>query len=409
MLKTALLFVLTFASACTERAALNGAGPTELPPSGTPAAGGSVVSPPPAWNGAAPLWPMDAHDAQNRSLAFVTGPRAPTVKWTAPVHAASLVVGADGTLYASDLYQLRAIDGRTGDVLWSPPDADDIAGNLGLGADGTIYYVSIDSALVARSPADGSLKWTLALPNLSEQLVVDGDRVYLSSSSAATAWVLYAVDATGTLRWQHGLEAEGYVAATGIDGAVLVWGERNWSLDANDGHEQWSIPTPLSTENGFVVALDGTLLQTDMDPSNTLRAMHPSDGSVAWSFAEHSDFTVGAQLVVNANGGIQLSDGDRYVACTPNGKVAWTLAGDSGFAFNLGAVVDAEGVTYAATAPSSDPQEELISIDATGAVAWTWQGAGEVYPLALGETGWLYVLDVPGNILNDASIVAFGP
>src|SRR5262245_39482703 len=133
--------------------------------------------------------------------------------------ASTPVFGQDGTIYLQDLaYNVFAVDGRTGKVLWTHR-SDRNGGSLkslpiGEGpkgvdlVDGTLYG-AMPAYAFALSAATGKLLWRT--PNLAEKHgqgfniapQVHNGQVYLSTSGQLHGGVAYALDArTGKVLWR---------------------------------------------------------------------------------------------------------------------------------------------------------------------------------------------------------------
>jgi outer membrane protein assembly factor BamB len=150
--------------------------------------------------------------------------RGDSVLWTdtfgSPLKYWSPSVGADGrTVYLPLRTELAAVDGLTGDVLWTQQGWGFPSAPI-VDADGTIYVLY--NYLFAFNP-DGSLRWS------ADSLGNDHGIYAAPSPALAAGGVLYvpcqddvcAVNtADGTLRWRHALPRD--VAAGTMAGQLMI-------------------------------------------------------------------------------------------------------------------------------------------------------------------------------------------
>ena len=133
----------------------------------------------------------------------------PTTKWTfnapGPVYS-SPAIGADGTIYVgSDVGVLHALF-PNGTLKWSAfQDSSAYCSfcSPAVGPDGTVYMnvQSTPPSMVALSPVDGSVLWTVETSSTTESspaVAPDGSRIYVGSSDRH----LYAIAPNGTVVWK---------------------------------------------------------------------------------------------------------------------------------------------------------------------------------------------------------------
>ncbi len=206
---------------------------------------------------------------------------------------ASPSIGLDGTVYVAGLYDpnLYALDPADGSVKWAcnfvlyPGDASDPDGSKTggwpfaspvVGADGTIYLTLLyDSHLYAIEPVDGTIRWSLDLLDLpagatietdpyadgwSEPVIGPDGTIYVSLDDP----YLRAVDPNGTIEWATKLgdvgaftltvDTNGFVYAACDDGYVYVVdsdGQRTGRWETTG----WP-SYPIITAEGTVIVTD---------------------------------------------------------------------------------------------------------------------------------------------------------
>lgn len=226
---------------------------------------------------------------------------------------ASPSIGPDGTVYVAGLYDpnLYALNPADGSIKWAcnfvlypekapDPDGPKTGGwpfaSPVVGADGTVYLTLLyDSHLYAIEPADGTIRWALDLLDLpadegatietdpyadgwSEPVIGPDGMIYVSLDDP----YLRAVDPNGTIRWATKLgdigaftltvDANGFVYAACDDGYVYVVG--------SDGQHTGRCETAGWPAYPIVTA-EGTVLVTDSqdysmfitDAANTVQTL----------------------------------------------------------------------------------------------------------------------------------------
>jgi outer membrane protein assembly factor BamB len=239
----------------------------------------------------------------------------------------SPTIGADGAIYFStdtaDYGQVVAVE-PSGTVRWKANIGHTIAPVM-VGADGTVYATDNNRTLTALNGTDGSVRFTRT--NVSS-----GDWTTPAMASDGTMYMAYgdvtAMTATGTLLWQVPQQGAGSGVALGPDGTLYVpfFGDTTAgmtggvrALDPATGATRWTVNFANDGEWLPAVAGDGTIYQ----PGQLALYAIDKKGKLLWVFP------VGDYI-----GGVALGgDGTIYVSCrdenlyalNPDGSVAWTL------------------------------------------------------------------------------------
>jgi len=240
-------------------------------------------------------WPMFMHDPQHTGRSPYKGPQIGAVQWrfdaTSWVYS-SPVIDQDGTIYvgSSDHY-FYAIS-PDGSVKWKYLTLGEIITSAILASDGTIYVIAgvapnaSNSALYALDRS-GNLKWNYQLHGFTSfcdpTIAKDGKTVYVHTglgynnpswlsaitSAGVLRWTLqqqgdslfdvwspafspdgttlyvtgikylFAVDTSGTLRWEFYTGGDVSSPAVDNDGNVYITSDKFYSINPN-GRLQWS-------------------------------------------------------------------------------------------------------------------------------------------------------------------------
>ena len=318
--------------------------------------------------------------------------------------------------------------GATGQLKWVVNTGRDSAGfQVTIGPDGTIYHTTYPSndgspgQVVARNPADGSVKWTFTesrggwIPTVGRNGLV-----YIFSGR------LYALDAqTGAKRWESEPSGFSGTPTVGADGTVYVVGGGLVAYDGATGARKfvastgglsgWQTTTPaigadgtlyfggvsggatatggfyaIDGKNGCVrwfkdagrlggvaVGDDGTLyatvqpnLNSNIPPTSVI-AFDPSNGNVKWTAPNVPG--AASPPAIGQDGTIYVrSTANQLTALNPaNGAAKWSYAPQSFGADRASPAIGADGTIYTVKNNTSDNQ--LIAVNpATGAVKWSY-------------------------------------
>jgi outer membrane protein assembly factor BamB len=359
-----------------------------------------VASPTPTLaplEGVAP-WPMYGGNAQHTGASPASGPAAPNVKWMFRVGllANSPAIGADGSIYFGSLDgNLYAVDPE-GAELWRAT-VGQVSGVPALSAEGVIY-VGMASPVEEMFYAlyrDGSVAWRYHLDSHiveSSPLVGPDGTVYLAATNAQTGGgSVVALGADGSERWRYEVGSRLlFSPALSPDGTLYV-GARNGNLYAlnSDGSLKWQTPRG-AVSSSVAVGADGTIY---LGSSSDYQALNPTDGVQIWTFSP-VDGQADSAPTVGRGGRIYVSSSSNELySLNPDGTVAWAFSaepeGEREVHFSSPGTIDAAGVLYVGTR-----EGELCAVNPDGILRWRLllpEGGMILVGPALGGDGTLYV------------------
>ena len=240
-------------------------------------------------------------------------------------------LGADGTAYFQTADSMVIALRPDGTPLWTFPSGGGNSAPV-VGADGTVYVASQQDSVYALDPSDGHSKWTYYLGAASVQSpAIDPSRnsLYIVNSDLGE---LRSVDLTNdTLLWSYSAGEEPSGPVVGLDGSVFISGGGKLTKFSSDGEKIWAfdppmdgvLSTPAITADGYVYVL-AVVAKKKLAPqaADSLYAVN-SDGTRRWACglgegASDADYPLSAPKV-DASGLIYVGDGTR----------AWCVAGIS--------------------------------------------------------------------------------
>jgi outer membrane protein assembly factor BamB len=249
-------------------------------------------------------------------------------------------LGADGTAYFHTEDSMVVALRPDGTTLWTFVSGGGNSAPV-VGLDGTVYAANQDGSVYAINPADGSLKWTYNLNKpITAPPAIDPDRnvLYVVDNEGGA---LRPIDlASGDPSWEYvaGSEASGPVV--GPDGNVFVGGEGRLHAVEPDGSPMWIfvptlegvISTPAVTADGYLyVLVTAGKKRFALQGADSLYAVNP-DGTRRWACGlgegfSDPDFPLSAPKV-DASGFIYIGDGYRgwcVVGTSPPAQSAWPM------------------------------------------------------------------------------------
>lgn len=229
-----------------------------------------------------------------------------------------LLLAFDGILYVQGLGYLRALDARTGEVVWTvtiPTESG--RANPTLTPDGETIYVPVGEVLYAIDATTGEQRWTFEVSQGADTPVATEDMVYFKNSPEG---FLFAVDADGNRQWwvrlggiqrpstpaivEDRLYVTGEISLfvlnrvtgemvwnTGVSspplsspavrhGHVYVGGNLRFSAFDLQGERQWQVDTTQYVTEGPVV--DDESVYAIVNAVDTLIAADAMSGAIEW-------------------------------------------------------------------------------------------------------------------------------
>ena len=282
------------------------------------------------------------------------------------------------------------VHGQTpGTEKWHFATGNWVSSSPAIGADGTIYVGSMDSALYAINP-DGTRKWRFAIgwATASSPAIGADGTIYVGSRYYN---YFYAVNPDGTERWHFVIKGSVHsTAAIGADGTIYV-GSRDNNLYAinPDGTEKWRFATGSAVWSSPAIGIDGTIYVGSYD--NNLYAINP-DGTEKWRFAIARGTSSSAAIGTDGTIYVGSYDNNLY-AINPDGTEKWRFA--TGSSLVSSPAIGADGTIYVGSMDNS-----LYAINPDGTEKWRFTTGWYVHysSPAIGADGTIYVGSYDNNL-----------
>ena len=235
-------------------------------------------------------------------------------------------LGSDGTAYFQTVDSMVVAIKTDGSQVWPTPFQSH-GGNAApaVGVDGTVYVANQEGTVWALAPSTGAIKWgpsqTTTSPIVAPLAIDAGRNVLYVANDAG---MLYALDlSNGTGNWSTTVGTDPSGAVVGTDGTVYIGGGGKLSALDTDGEEKWAFVPPLSgvvstpalTTDGYVyILVVGGKKKLASQTADTLYAVN-SDGTRRWACGlsegmSDPDFPLSGPKV-GASGLIYVGDGTR--------------------------------------------------------------------------------------------------
>ncbi len=370
----------------------------ELPtpvPTPTPEASPTPTQPP--IEGPAP-WPMYGGDAQHSGRSLAEGPASPNLKWMfrAGILANSPAVGADGSVYFGSLDGNLYTLSSSGAEAWRAP-VGQISGVPAISEDGMIH-VGVASPVEEMFYAfnrDGTMGWAYHIESHaveSSPIIGPDGTIYLAASNPLTAGgALIALNPDGSERWRYDVGSRLPSApALGPDGTVYV-GAGNGNLYAvnPDSSLKWQINLG-AVGSSAAIGSEGTIY---LGAGPSYQALNPVDGSQLWTFSP-ADGQAESTPALGRGGRIYLtSSSDELYALNVDGTLVWTFSAEKEeeeeVHFSSPVTLDGASVLYVAT-----KEGEVFAVNPDGSLRWRFplpEGGMALVGPAIGRDGTLYV------------------
>ncbi len=317
-------------------------------------------------------WPMARQNPQATGRSLYPGPTNGRVKTIIPIgtEITDPAIGADSVFYLVSDTCLYAIT-YSGNIQWRVAITGNGNENPPILASNGLIYVGTERGVMSAYHHDGTLAWKTALNGSifmkSCGIGLDGT-IY-----AACGGILYALDASGNIKWQKN----------------APMGMFNYSSDitisfAPDG-SVFYVPGTTSIQSLYVISPDGSIVRTDSLGGMVSGAISVDvDGNV-FVFAGHDLVSVSPSglirwrikdvgsnwdLTIDPNGNIAYISNGYLYSVDNTGQRRWRVPVDNGD-WHTHLVCDALGTIYAETSPGgSPPLYNINAVSSTGSVLW---------------------------------------
>ena len=171
-----------------------------------------------------------------------------TIVWKVQLESASTTIAFGTRLFAANAKSLAAIDGATGQTIWSRPVTRGMASTPVITEEAVLLSTG-DRKLASLDTKTGETRWETRLKQTADGgLLLQGDRLFVTSS-AGTAWSFDA--SNGKKDWSVWI-APSVQSAPALDGDLLLIGaglKRGgavFAMKTDSGAEWWSMETDAS-------------------------------------------------------------------------------------------------------------------------------------------------------------------
>ena len=303
--------------------------------------------------------------------------------------------GGDFTLSLTDaLWEFPA--GMFNSSLSTLPTPD-ITSSPAVAANGTVYFVSMDSFVYALN-ADGSQKWDRAtgdsIDMASPALGADGT-VYIGSNDG----YLYALNGTtGTRKWQFSATTSiSSAPAIGTDGTIYFRDDDNLYALTDNGTtvtKKWSVALSGATYCSPTIGTAGTIYVGAT--GGTFYAINP-DGTTKWTYTANGDIYTSPAIAADGTIYFATLSGSFY-ALTDNGTSAtrkWIWNNADGSSITSSPAIGTDGTIYFA-----GYDHKLHALRPDGTERWSYTAADEVRAStpAIAADGTIYFGDYDSQL-----------
>jgi outer membrane protein assembly factor BamB len=327
------------------------------------------------------------------------------VKWTFQTQNAvrsSPALGANGLVYFGSMDgNAYAVEAATGVKRWETNLGSAIYSSPAIASNGTVIICSGHS-LVALNGTNGGRKWEVGGMGevYSSPAISPGGLVYFTSKEA----YLSAVDlVSGVEKWStyfpdsRQTYASPVVGANGIvycgsgEGTSWLQSSNFWAFDAKTGKEKWSFRSVNMIQATPAIGADGTVYIPSYD--KVIYAFEGQTGKKKWSRLLGD--SISSSPAIGPDGGLYVgaNDGRLYALNATDGSVRWSfLAGDT---IHSSPALGADGTVY-----FGSYDKKFYTLDArTGRVKWSFTTGGLILSSpAISDDGVVYVGSMDGKL-----------
>lgn len=215
-------------------------------------------------------------------------------KWTALISdyvPGPPCIGADGSLYAVTLRGIAvALDTRNGAEKWHVDTGLRCQGACALGPDGTLYFSSPQRVIYALDTATRKEKWryetrsvVVASPTLGEDGTLYIQMTYDQADVRQGGYLVALDTASGHLKWDLRMEVSGSeVVCLAPDGMLYIslWRGAICAVDSRTGHQRWIRKFPHNVHACTLGSGGSVYCFTD---DGSLWALNSKTSTVLWT------------------------------------------------------------------------------------------------------------------------------
>jgi len=355
-------------------------------------------------------WPKFRHDIQNSGRCSYLGAQDATLKWSYQIGdavKASPAIGADGSMYFGSMDNKIYALNPDGTLKCVFETGDSIVSSPAVSSDGIIYFGSTDGKLYAIQE-DGTLGWSFdtgCSVESSPTVAKDGTIYFGSSGQAEKPSTFYALNPDGTLKWSY--QTPGYTLfsspAISPEGTIYVTDYNRFYAFDEDEDVQWSYSVPLDVPDLYsspAVGPDGTIFFgveayryiEDVGGSwwGELYAINP-DGTLKWSYEVNGP--IFSSPAINSDGTIYFGSLDRNIyAVNPGGTLKWSYETD-------GEVWSSPAIGLDGTIYIGSNDNKFYAVNQDGTLKWSHITDGPVFSSpAIGSDETVYVGSDTGKV-----------
>lgn len=328
-------------------------------------------------------WPQLQGDSSFARFSAGPAPEAPDVMWKTNITGIQSYVSAfNGKIYVTTQKSIYAIDGKTGNTVWSTTVPKP-------GPWPAVYKIDNTHMIAGSScldPETGSIIWTsetfsaTASPLFTNNVYSPEEKMfYIKANSYIQAWNFSNPEQQPTLSW------ETYISGSGLVGSGIQYGDgkvfpgtfesHQMALDAKTGAILWD----TNTRGAMLFSgsyYDGKFFRGGTH-DNTLYAFDADNGEILWTYNPETEGGYFCSGTAAAYGMVYAlnKDGSLYAIDAETGNPVWAYKGPGTLMFPGNAAV-ADGKIYATTGQDASYGEEygeseFACLDAyTGNLLW---------------------------------------
>ena len=283
-------------------------------------------------------WPMDEAVPAGTGFSDGPAPNAPNIKWKTQIQdVTGFPVAFNGMVFVQDLGTTYALDGGTGNIVWTAPGIYGAISKI----DDTFMVIGSTCVLTA----DGTTVWVGPPAFAAGGYYVAELKMFMDYYYG---WNLPNPSQPPTLAWNRTMEynvGHGFIECYG-DGKIFVGGEDGFmrGIDARTGIEIWESPTTSTAQGYQGVFIDGKIIHGGLD--NNMHAWDAETGEMLWTYNPGTYYGQWASDAGAAYGMVYEHNQDNYVYAinATTGEMVWRTLGP-GIGYS-GCLVIADGKVY---------------------------------------------------------------